>query len=163
MPFFSCDFSGECPPFFPARVLSFLGFVRTFFGERTFGSKHFCLLFVFWCCLAYFLPSLFGFYLPKPDRKNFHPKGALSQQFSGANFWVRGTSVCYLCFGAVFSYVLPSLFGVYLPKVGQKNSLYPRGAIHEQFSGANFWFDAFLSFICILVLFCLFFAIIIWI
>ena len=123
--FFFGAFSGECPLFFfrESFILLRLSYEQ-FFGGRTFGSKHFCLLFVLWCCIAYFLPSLFGFYLPKADRKFFFVLGARCTNNFGGELLVRGTSVCYLCCGAVF----PTFCHHYFPKAVRKNSLYPGGA-----------------------------------
>ena len=65
-----------------------------------------------------------------------------TNNFRGANFWFEALlSMIYVL--VLFFLRFAILFGFHLPKAARKNSLYPRGAMYEQFSGANFWFDAF--------------------
>ena len=62
--------SGFYPPKGDRKIFLVLGARCTKkIRERTFGSMRFCRLSVSWCCSAYFVPSLSGFYLPKADRK----------------------------------------------------------------------------------------------
>ena len=156
---FSGAFSGECPLL--ARALSFLGFVRTIFGRRTFGSKHFCLLFVFWCCTAYFLPSSCGFYLPKADRKFFFVLEArCTNNFRGRTFGSRHFCLLLMLW-CCFSYVLPNSDSG-SRKLSEKILFTPGGGRTRTIFGGEllvcYASSVFLVFWC-----CFAYAIIIWI
>ena len=96
-----------------------------------------------------------------PEKNSLLPRGAVRTIF-GSELLVRNPSVNYWCLGAVLPTSWHHCLGSIPRKVTEKFSS-SQGRVYKKFSGANFWFDALLSIICVLVLLCLHRANIIWI
>ena len=59
-------------------------------------------------------------------------------------------------------YIVFVLFSIFISRKPSKKTLFGGVHFYVQFSGVNFWFKAFLSVRCVLMLFCLSFGIITW-
>ena len=105
-----------------------------------------------WCTVAFFISS-FAF-----SRCVLVPL-FFATSFLCIFFFLSSFLSFYL---VLFSPCFAITIWILSPESYPKKNLLPRGAMYEQFSGANFWSEALLSIICVSALSCLLLAITIW-
>ena len=156
LPMFFCFIVWCCSP---GSFLENSLLVRCVFWKKFSGANFWFLAFVSgWCFLVLFcLCFCFIVWRCPPEsflKNSLLVRCAFWKKFSGASFWCLAF-VSGWCFLVLFCLCFCFIVWRCSPESFLKNSLLVRYAFWKKFSGASFWFLAFVSGWCFLVLFCL--------